>query len=307
MYPSAHKIRSFIAVAENLSFRRASEILNLSQPALSAHVRELEELTGVPLLIRTTRTVRLTRAGEQFLARTKNALTELQSAVSELRDLAQHRRGRVTVACVPTVASSALPIVLTDFTRRFPGIQIRLLDEISEQMYQRIIDRQADLGIGPAPKRDAALEFTPLFRDHFTAVCSRNHAWARKKTVELSEFAKVPFLTLQRATNVRNLLEKAFEENKLEISPAYEVNHHYTLGAMVSADLGVTALPSMSLSILGHSGLISIKIVKPQVYRSIGVIRRRDEKLTPAAEAFLTVLSDKIAPSNELNKYAAKK
>jgi DNA-binding transcriptional LysR family regulator len=295
MYPSAHKIRSFMAVAENLSFRRASELLNLSQPALSAHVRDLEAATGVPLLMRTTRSVRLTPAGTQFLSRAKQALAELQLAVSEVKELAQLQRGRVIVACVPTVASSALPGILTTFARRFPGIQIQVMDEISERMHRRVIDREADLGIGPAERRSDEIEFTPLTRDHFIAVCSRSHDWAKRRHVRLSELTKVPFLTLKRTTNVRMVLEKAFEQAGLQVIPAYELNHHYTLGAMVSAGLGVTALPSMSLSLLGHPSVRGLKIVSPEVYRVIGVVRRRREPLSPAAEAFLDVISERIS------------
>lgn len=104
MYPNINKMRSFIAVAEHGSFRKAAETLNMSQPALSAHVRDLEDGIGVSLLSRTTRSVRLTREGEHFLVRSKRALYEIQSAVRELQDEAALRRGRITVACVPTIA-----------------------------------------------------------------------------------------------------------------------------------------------------------------------------------------------------------
>ena len=107
MYPSLTKIRSFIAVAEHASFRRASEDMLLSQPALSTHIRDLEAELGVTLLSRTTRSVRLTSAGEHFLIRVKRVVSELQSAVLELKDQATLRRGRVTIACLPTIASSS--------------------------------------------------------------------------------------------------------------------------------------------------------------------------------------------------------
>jgi LysR family carnitine catabolism transcriptional activator len=294
MYPSITAIRCFVAVSENASFRRASEILHLSQPSVSAHIRSLEQQFGVPLLNRTTRSVRLTPAGARFLARAKSVLFELSAVVEDVKDVTEFRRGRVIVACVPTIASSSLPEVIARFMKSYPGIQVQILDDISETLYHQVLEHQADFGIGPAPASKWALSFSPLVRDHFIAVFPRGHKLANRKTIRLSELTKLPFLTLPRPTNVRILIDQAAFSNGIELTPAYEVGHHYTLGAMVAAGLGFTALPSMSLSLLGQMGLAGVKIVNPQVYRTIGIIRRADEKSTPAAEAFVSVLSENI-------------
>jgi len=295
MYPSITTLRCFVAVAENASFRRASEILHLSQPSVSAHIRSLEEQFGVPLLNRTTRSVRLTPAGERFLARAKSVMFELSAVVEDVKDITEFRRGRVIVACVPTIASSSLPEVIARFMKSYPGIEVQILDDISEVLYHRVLEHQADFAIGPAPASKWALTFSPLVRDHFIAVFPRGHKFAKRKSIRLAELTKLPFLTLPRPTNVRILIDQAAFSSGIELTPAYEVGHHYTLGAMVAAGLGFTALPSMSLSLLGQMGLVGVKIVNPQVYRAIGIIRRTDEKSTPAAEAFLSILSETMA------------
>jgi len=299
MYPSLAKIRSFIAVAEHASFRRASEDLLLSQPALSTHIRDLEADLGVVLLSRTTRSVRLTSAGEHFLIRAKRVVSELQSVMLELKDQAALRRGRVTVACLPTVASSSLPAALATFTREHPGVQVEVLDEVADVLYQRVVSRQADIGIGPAQPKKQDLEFVPIVDDHFRAVFPSDHAFAGRKTVKLAELTKYPFLTLAAHTNVRSILDRAFEDAGHVVDPKYSFCHHYTLGGMVEAGLGITALPSMSLSILGHPRLMSARIVDPLVMRVIGVLRRPNEELSPAATAFLRVVWDvfrKLSP-----------
>jgi DNA-binding transcriptional LysR family regulator len=290
MYPNLTKIRSFIAVAEHASFRRASEDLGISQPALSTHVRDLESVLGVTLLSRTTRSVRLTAAGEHFLTRAKRAVSELQSAVLDLRDEVLLRRGRVTIACLPTIASSSLPAVLAAFTSQHPAVDVEVLDEVAGTLYQRVIDRQADLGIGPASPRKLDIEFTPIVDDHFMAVFRSDHPFARRKTVKLEDLTKYPFLTLAPHTNVRTILERAYADAGFALEPVHEFRHHYTLGGMVEAGLGITALPSMSLSILGHPRLMSARIVEPEVVRVIGVLRRRHEELSSAAAAFLKVV-----------------
>lgn len=292
LIPSLNKVRSFIAVAEHASFRRAAESLNLSQPALSAHVRNLEDGLGVSLLSRTTRSVRLTREGERFLVRSKRAVLELEGAVRELQDEAALRRGRVTVACVPTIASSMLPLALARFAERYPGVRVHILDEVAETLYQRVLSRDADLGIGPAPPRSSDLTFDTLADDHFIAVFPRDHALAGRETVALEQVVRFPFLALAPRTNVRTVLESAFAAAGHVLDPVYEVSHHYTLGGMVEAGLGVTALPSMSLSVLGHPLLESARIVEPEITRDIGILRRRGDAATPAASEFLEVVAD---------------
>ena len=299
MYPSLNKIRSFISVAEHSSFRRASEDLLLSQPALSTHVRDLEAELGVVLLSRTTRSIRLTAAGEHFLIRAKRIVSELQSVMLELKDQAELRRGRVTIACLPTIASSSLPAVLATFARHHPGVHVEVLDEVADVLYQRVLSGEADVGIGPAQPHKQDLEFIAMVDDHFRAVFPSDHAFAGRKTVKLAELVKHPFLTLASHTNVRSILDRAFEDSGHVVDPKYVFCHHYTLGGMVEAGLGITALPSMSLSILGHPRLMSARIVEPQVTRVIGVLRRRNDVLSPAATAFLAAVWEvfrKVSP-----------
>lgn len=302
MYPSVVKIRSFIAVAEHTSFRRASEDLRLSQPALSTHVRDLENELGVRLFSRTTRSVRLTSAGERFLICAKRVMSELQSGMLDLKDQVALRRGRVTIACLPTIASSSLPSVLATFARQHPGVNVKVFDEVAEVLYKRVVDCQADLGIGPTPPRKLDLEFTPIVDDHFRVVFPNNHVFAGRKTVKLAELTSHPFLTLASHTNVRSILDRAFADSGFVLDPIYEFCHHYTLGGMVEAGLGITALPSMSLSILGHPRLMSARIVEPEVIRVIGVLRRRGDALSPAAMAFLSAVWEAFSKDPQQRK-----
>ena len=287
IYPSITKIRSFIAVAEQASFRKASETLHLSQSAISMHIRELEALFKVPLLSRTTRSVRVTREGQHFLIRVKRALSELESAFLELKDEAALRRGQVTVACVPTVASSILPTVLAVFSERYAGVKVHVVDDVSATIGNRVVSLEADFGIGPRPVQNLDLSFEPLVQDHFIAVFPHTHELAGRATVRMKELLKYPFVALAPRTNVRMILDDVLAKMGRTLEPAYEPSHHYTLGAMVESGLGVTAIPSMSLSLVGHPRLRSARIIDPKISREIGIMRRRDNVLSPAAAEFL--------------------
>ena len=130
-YPPLAKLRSFVAVANEGSFRKAAEQLHLSPPALSAHIRDLEDFFDLPLFHRTTRSVSLTDDGNRLLVRSRRLLEELEAGIRELKDHASLQRGRVIVTCMPTVASTLLADTIATFLKRYPSIEIRAFDEIA--------------------------------------------------------------------------------------------------------------------------------------------------------------------------------
>src|SRR3954451_2131775 len=120
--PPLRHVLTFVCLAETQSFRRAAERLRLSQPAVSAHIRDLERQFGVSLVHRTTRRVSLTAEGEAFAARAKRALDELDMASQDLRDLAAVHRGRVVVACIPPLMASLVPRVVRRINQDHPAL-----------------------------------------------------------------------------------------------------------------------------------------------------------------------------------------
>lgn len=292
------QIRTFLAVAETGSFRRASERVHLSQPAVTAHVQQLEEMLGIHLLDRTTRRVRITPAGERFRLRAERALEELGAAVMELREEAAMERGRVLAACVPTIASRLLPEVLARFARRFPGISLRVNDIVASEILLQLAGEMVDIGIGPRPIEGSDFDFRRVARDPYVAVVPHGHPWATRKSITLKELANAPLLTLRRESNVRSTLEKSMREHSLELKPVYEVQHHYTLGGMVEAGLGVTALPSMAVSMLSQPLLRTVPIRNPEIIREVGIITLHGKNLTPATTAFVRVFEEFLEERN---------
>ena len=296
IYPTLGKIRTFAAVAAQGSFRKASEQLHLSQPALSTHIRDLEETLGAKLFHRTTRSVRLTLEGERFLIHARRALDEIESGVVELRDQAMLQRGRVIIACVPSAACDMLPKVLGSFSKRHPGIQIQVLDGYAETLAQRVADREADIGLGPFVEYAEDIKFIPAKHDPFVAVFPQNHPLAASAKVQLKELAKFPLLTLAPGTNVRALLERAFANHRLPFRPVIEVFHHYTLGGMVEAGIGITVVPATAFPMLGHPQLKKAVVVNPSISREVGIMHRRDHAPAPAVEALLDALLKNVKP-----------
>jgi LysR family carnitine catabolism transcriptional activator len=291
------KIRCFIAVGETLSFRAASERLNLSQPAVSNHIRDLETTLGMTLFKRTTRNVVLTPDGESFFIRSRGAIANLDDAVRDMMEQRAVRRGRVSFGCAPSMARLFVPAALSRFSKRYPDVKIQLFDELADRLFKRTLDYEIDFMIGPAAPSRMGLDFTHLMDDPYVAVVPADHELADRKSVRLADLSGHPFILIMTPSIVRTVLEQAFAKSGQELEPAYTVANPSTIASMIKAKLGVTILPKMVVQPLMNPALRSIPIVRPPIVRRMGILRRAKEPLSQAAQALAAVFSDVIRSS----------
>ena len=283
------QVSTFVCLAETQSFRRAAERLHLSQPAVSAHIRELERQVGVALVHRTTRHVSLTPEGKMFAARAKRALDELGMASQDLRELASMHRGRVVVACIVPMMALAVPLVVRSLSEQYPGLEVEIRDVLSGQIDQLIASGEADLALGPRPI-GTNLAFTQLERDYFVAAVPIGHPLAGRQAITMRELSAYPFISTTRATNGRSVLERALAQSPQPLQPRFELVHYFSIGRMVEAGLGVTLLPRSAVPSLAGTRIVTVEMKSPRIFRDLGVITRREYQFSPAANAFVTTL-----------------
>jgi LysR family carnitine catabolism transcriptional activator len=288
-------IRSFQAVAEHGGFRIAADALGLSQPTLSAHIAELEEELGVVLLSRTTRHVRLTRMGETFLARTRRALDDLQLAANELRGEAALERGRITIACTPSLVVHVVAAALRVFREKHPGVSVQVFDIDSDAVMQCVAKGKSDIGVCPRPERAPNLVCQPLGRDRFVAVVPTGLFPGTKSAVNLADLAALPMIVMHPSTSMRVTFDRACASAGLDCKPAFEVHHHSTMLALVEAGLGIALMPeSVVDNSVGRYARI-VNISNPEIGRDVGIVHRRGEVLAPAAAEFAKLLRQAFA------------
>jgi DNA-binding transcriptional LysR family regulator len=237
-----------VAVARLGNFTRAAERLNLSQPSLSLHIRQLEQDLGVRLLDRSTRSVALTRAGEDFLPTAERLLDDFQSAVASVADLAARRRGRVAVAVLPSVAAELLPRAIALLRARHPDVGVALRDDVAEHIPARVRNGEVDFGLGAIDTIDADLAGVPLLADELIAVVPRPHPLTRLAKVTWRALAGYPFVAMSRDSSVRRLTDMAFARSGLPLEPAFEAKYMSTAIGIVANGLGVGALPSSAIA-----------------------------------------------------------
>lgn len=278
------ELQAFVVTAEKASFRLAAEALCLSAPALSRRVERLEMALGARLLERTTRHVALTGLGLEFLQEARAALSGLDEAVQRLGDQVRLRRGRVTIACVPSVANHLLPRVLLAFAKALPEVQVHVIDESASQVLEAVARGEADFGLSFTGSQESSLHFQALTRERYVLAMPRSHAWATRSTVPWADLAGQRLVSVSSRSSNRLLLDQAMAELPERPVAWYECNHVTGALALVEAGLGLAALPQLALP-PEHAQVCGVPLSAPELWRTLGLLQRRDRALSPAAEA----------------------
>jgi DNA-binding transcriptional LysR family regulator len=279
-------LQAFRAVVELGSFRKAADAVSISQPALSRRIDKLEAALGVRLFERTTRSVTLTTVGRVFAPSAEQLLDDLDIALLGIRDVSSSRLGHVTIACVPSVAYYFLPSVVASYHRRFPRIRVKLLDSSANEVLGAVISGEADFGVSFMGSQESEVEFKLLLQERFVAACRRDHPLARKKRVTWNELYEHDYVSVDKTSGNRLLLDQALSAVAPRAPSVCETRHVTTMLGLIEAGLGVAAVPSMAMPGHDHPILTSVPLVEPVVKRRVGIVRRRGRPLTPAAQEF---------------------
>jgi len=181
-------LRYFVAVAEELSFRRAAERLRLSQPALSAQIRALEEELTVRLLDRNTRSVKLTHPGRGFLEDARHTLAAAARAQEGARSAGHGLSGTLRVGLIAPVANAWLAAILRRFLKRFPGVQLSLFDLASPVQLQRLRAGELDTALLRPPVGHADLDYRFVGEAQQALAAPEGHRLARQRTLTWKDF-----------------------------------------------------------------------------------------------------------------------
>lgn len=278
-------LHAFRAVAELGSFRKAADEIHLSQSAFSRRIEKLERALGVRLLERTTRRVELTAVGREFARTGRTFLDDLDRALLGIRGVAATRMGEVTIACVPSTVYYFLSRMLKQYHEHYPRVRVRILDASANAVLGHVTSGEADFGLDFIGMQEPDLDFKLLLEERFVVACPQDHPLARRRQVTWSDLAPWDFITVDKTSGNRLLLDQALANVKERPRAVYEAQHVTTLLGLVEARLGIAVVPALAMPGPSHPLLASVPIVKPIVTRRVGLIRRRGRTLSPAAQA----------------------
>jgi DNA-binding transcriptional LysR family regulator len=291
------RLRVFRAVAQEMSFRKAAEVLHLSQPAVSQHIRALEEEAGVRLFDRARgeghgSQISLTAAGRILLGYASTAAATMVEAQRALAALNDEAVGELRLGASTTVAQYLLPRILGAFLRQYPQVKLSLMSGNTEQIVQAVAEEKVDVGIieGPAMRRDVKTE--RMVRDEMVLIVSPNHLWAVRKAgaIAPAELARVPLLLRERGSGSRRVVEYALKKLGLPIRSlrvAMELDSTEAIISGVEAELGVGFVSRYAVGKVLRLGLVKVVAVDGlQILRDFSFVRLAGTELTGTAAAF---------------------
>lgn len=283
---------AILVLKQTGAFRSAAEVLKLSPSALSRQVSALETRLGTRLFDRDTRNVALTTSGAVLAGIAERMVNTAGDAQAEFDAHLSARRGQLTIAGLPSVTAALLPSLLQRFTTAHPQIDLKIIDALSESVIDVVESGRAEIGFtagtGSARSR---LAFQPVTEDAFLAIGAADGPLAEDRGYDWAEIVEMPFIAMAQGTSVRELLDSACLRLGRALSPRFEVAHLATAGAFVSAGLGVTALPELALAVLPTDRLVRREIRDFGIRRRIGLVRQPGRSLSPAAAAFMEVMT----------------
>jgi DNA-binding transcriptional LysR family regulator len=239
-------LRYFVAVAEEMHFGRAAERLHLSQPPLSQQIRKLEDILGYALFVRTSRSVKLTNAGEAYLERARRTLRNVQRDIEETRSIGQGEVGSLHVGFVGSAMLTTLPGIFRAYREAYPRVHLHLHESFTSQVAEGLENGTLDAGILRDGDASEMLSVTTLFSEPYVAVLPIAHACARQKSISAGILRDEPFVYYPRSAGGR-AFEKPltlFEVHGFRPKIVQEASHWLTILRLVAAGLGVSVAPA---------------------------------------------------------------
>jgi DNA-binding transcriptional LysR family regulator len=283
-------LEAFIAIAEQGRFGKAARQLHITQTALTRRLQNFEELLGVKLVERTTRSLALTQVGQSFLPQARRLLGDLTAALVELRETGKAQRGEVAIACVPSVGIQYLPRIIQSYSARHPGNRIQILDHASSGVAAAVLRREAEFGIQIAGAHHPELVGVPLLADRFVLICRKDHALARRRRLTWRQLESEPLIFVGAESGNRPVLDAALAPLGARLRPQYAVQRSSTAVGLVAAGVGAAVVPSLAIQAGAYPSLRVVPVTEPVVSRRLELVSRRGAHLSPAAQALYDLI-----------------
>ncbi len=281
------QLRYFVAVAEELHFRRAAARLHISQPPLSQQIRRLEEELGCRLLTRSRRRVELTAAGAAFLRDARAMLAELEVAVATVRRIETGQAGVLRVSFVGSALLSIVPGIVQRFRRGRPLVELELRERSTVEQLRALSAGVVDVGlVRPPVDADADLHTEVVMRERTVAAIPSGHPLAALRRVPLRRLASEPLVLFPReqAPGFHDLLTSRLAATGTSPQVVQYAPEMLTIIGLVAAGIGVSPVPA-SVAGLGLDGVTYRPLSGAPDTELLAVMRARDE--SPLVRAFL--------------------
>jgi DNA-binding transcriptional LysR family regulator len=291
-----HKLKVFCTVADTKSFSKASEIIHLTQPAVSLQIQALEEIFEAKLFDRSSNTVVLTPAGEVLYKYAKEILNLYASAERAVGGLTGMVKGSITLGASTTIGNYLLPTVISEFRKTHQKIKIHLLVGNTKRVVELLKGGVIDMGLVEGEVTKYKMTVEKLIVDELTLIVSSKHPWAKLSEVSMLELIKVPFIFREEGSGTRQIIESYFAKNGISTQ---NMNISSILGSTeaikesVENGIGVAIVSRWTVrKELRYGGLKVLRFKEMRMLRDFSLLFNRNTISTYSVDTFLSFLKN---------------
>jgi DNA-binding transcriptional LysR family regulator len=286
------QLETFHRLAQEENFTRTAELLNVTQPAVTQHVRALQQHFGVKLVDLVGRRTVLTDAGRFLAARAELLLGNVAALEREMREFADVRAGELRIGATLTIGTYRLPGIVARFAASFPAVQLRVEVENTQAMAFAVKAGRVSLALVEGPLADDELDIVPYAGDELVLVVPPAHRFAERKTsIRTAELANVPFVFREAGSGTRAQVERALLAAGVEPNVALTLPSGEGIVRAVELGIGVAIVSQIVVEDAVRAGRIAyVRIRDLELSRTFRIVRLRRQTPSPAALAFAALV-----------------
>ena len=286
------QLKYFQTVARLEHMTRAAEVLNISQPALSKAISQLEHEVGAPLFERVGRAIRLNRYGALFLERTEPITQILDEAKQEIRDLVAPNSGTVSIGFTHSMGTRLVSRAVQAFQKEYPETDFEFVQRNSLPLVQDLNKGLCDLCLIPHLETDIPIDWGELWREEVYVIVPLHHRFAKQDTVRLQDLAEDPFVTIKEGNSLRQIQNHVFEQVGISPDIVFEGEEFHTVASFVEAGFGVGLLPDLQ-RIDGYQ-IKRLHVTDVVCERRIGIATMKGRYIPQVAKQFEAFVSEHL-------------
>ncbi|MBN3852830.1 LysR family transcriptional regulator [Paraburkholderia sp. Ac-20340] len=281
-------------VVRQNGFRRASDVLHVTQPAISRAISSLEEEAGAQLLIREPKGVTLTPEGGVFYRHATLILRQSENLLSELRDLRSMAKGVLRVGLPHMTGATFFGSVITELRRKYPGIQLLITEYGTNQARGALANGDIEIAAAMLPIQDDWAITQPFGNDRLVLLCAKDHLLAAKHQVSLGELSGEPFIGFSEDFKVNELIDQLCAKHGYRPNVVGRSAHLDLIVSMVVAGMGVALVPESASRKVKSSRLAILPVADPGTVYDLALVRVKDSYLSNGGRAWIEIASKVI-------------
>nr|WP_281378642.1 LysR family transcriptional regulator [Paenibacillus phyllosphaerae] len=281
-------METLLTISKTMSFRKAGELLNLTQPAVSAQIKSLEDEFGSVLIDR-NQPVTLTDRGKVFLEHAERILGIVEELKSRLSDLNQTPQGHIILGTTTSIAIQILPRVLSYFQDQFPLIKTTIQSMPSSQVMTAVENGTVDIGINYLSESNPNIVTSILYYDTYELVVAPNHPMAHLKHTSVEALKDVPMIMLSPDALGRKFIDKMFRKHNIQPNIVMELSSSEEVKRMAELNLGAAVVSKLAVANEVRLGTLKmIKVHELDTNHPVGVAYKSGRYLNSAMQQFLS-------------------